>query len=94
MCSSDLVTRVNLLLLLVTGAWIAVSAAKVGGLVPLILLSVADNLTARDTLLDTKLFTGMRLFMLLCQLQGALPQGCLQRACLQGQSAHILAYWS
>lgn len=60
--AARIVARVNLLLLLVTGAWIAVSAAKVGGLVPLILLSVADNLTARDILLDTKLFTGMRMY--------------------------------
>lgn len=75
--AARIVARVNLLLLLVTGAWIAVSATKAGGLVPLILLSVADNLAARDTLLDAKLFTGMRLFY------AALPAtGCLAAALL------------
>lgn len=88
--AARIVARVNLLLLLVTGAWIAVSAAKVGGLVPLILLSVADNLIARDTLLDTKLFTGMRLFYAALPATGCLAAGLLatglppraKRACI------------
>lgn len=62
----------NLGLLAVTALWIAVSAARVGGLSSLAALTMLDALSARDLLLENKLFTGMRLFY------AALPAtGCL-----------------
>ncbi|MFD2739615.1 hypothetical protein ACFSUD_08550 [Sulfitobacter aestuarii] len=67
----------NLLLLSVTLGWIALTAARTGGLAPLLNLAYADSLTARDLLIEHKLFTGMRLFY------AALPAtGCLAAACL------------
>lgn len=67
----------NLLLLGVTALWIATAAAKAGGLINLATSVYVDSLTARDLLLENKLFTGMRLFY------AALPAtACLATALL------------
>jgi len=52
----------NLVLLGVTALWIVTAAAKAGGVLNLAASAYADSLTARDILLENKLFTGMRLF--------------------------------
>lgn len=68
---------VNLLLLGVTLLWIALTARQIGGLRAMVILTAAEAVTARDFLLQNKLFTGMRLFY------AALPAtGCLAAAIL------------
>ncbi|WP_323764784.1 hypothetical protein [Marinovum sp.] len=68
---------VNLLLLGVTLLWIVLTARQVGGLRALVLLTAAEAVTARDFLLQNKLFTGMRL------VYASLPAtGCLAAAIL------------
>ena len=77
---------VNLILLGVTGLWIATAAAKAGGLIHLAAAAYIDSLTTRDLLLENKLFTGMRLFY------AALPgPACLATAllCLGPLPRHI-----
>ena len=67
----------NLILITVTCLWIAISAAKLGGLMKMVTLAYVDSTAARDVLLGNKLFTGMRLFY------AALPAtGCLAAAIL------------
>ncbi len=67
----------NLALLSVTGLWVLLTARQVGGMMQLAGIAMLDTLTARDLLLDNKLFTGMRLFY------AALPAtGCLAAAIL------------
>jgi hypothetical protein len=67
----------NLLFLGVTCLWIVMTARQVGGLSQLAALTMIDSLSARDLLLENKLFTGMRLFY------AALPAfGCLAAAIL------------
>lgn len=67
----------NGLLLGVTLLWITLTALQMGGLRQLILLTAAEAVTAREFLLQNKLFTGMRLFY------AALPAtGCLAAAIL------------
>lgn len=67
----------NIILLLTTILWIALTATKVGGIVNLVSLAYLDSLVVRDLLLENKLFTGMRLFY------AALPAtGCFAAAIL------------
>lgn len=67
----------NLVLLGTTLLWITLTALQLGGFRQLLLLAAAEALTARDFLLQNKLFTGMRLFY------AALPAtGCLAAALL------------
>lgn len=67
----------NLMLLGVTLLWVWLTARQLGGIRALVILSAAEALTARDFLLQNKLFTGMRLFY------AALPAtGCLAAALL------------
>ncbi|TNF19046.1 MAG: hypothetical protein EP318_16410 [Rhodobacteraceae bacterium] len=67
----------NLLLLGTTLLWITLTALQLGGFRRLLILTAAEALTARDFLLQNKLFTGMRLFY------AALPAtGCLAAALL------------
>ncbi|WP_330646974.1 O-antigen polymerase (plasmid) [Thioclava litoralis] len=61
------VFRVNCFCLGVTLAWIAVSAAQMGGLGALVAQAQSNALALRDQMLENKLFSGMRL------LYGALP---------------------
>lgn len=75
--AARLVFWVNLGLLAVTGLWVLASANRLGGMAQLVVLALADTVTARDLLLENKLFTGMRLFY------AALPAtGCLAAALL------------
>jgi oligosaccharide repeat unit polymerase len=75
--AARLVFWCNLALLGVTGLWVVLTAAKVGGMAQLAAIAMLDTLTARDLLLNNKLFTGMRLFY------AALPAtGCLAAAIL------------
>lgn len=68
---------VNLALLGITVIWVLLTARQVGGMGQLATIAMIDTLTARDMLLDNKLFTGMRLFY------AALPAtGCLAAAIL------------
>ncbi|AKP00085.1 hypothetical protein MALG_04957 (plasmid) [Marinovum algicola DG 898] len=67
----------NLVLLAVTLLWIGLTARQLGGLRALVILTTAEAITAREFLLQNKLFTGMRLFY------AALPAtGCLAAAIL------------
>ncbi len=67
----------NLVLLGVTLLWIALAAAQKGGLIGLAIAAYADSLSTREILLESKLFTGMRLFY------ATLPAtGCLAAAIL------------
>lgn len=63
---------VNLALIFVTLVWIGATANRVGGLSRLAALAYIDSLAARDLLLETKLFTGMRLFYAALPATGAL----------------------
>ncbi|TMV05603.1 hypothetical protein FGK63_16300 [Ruegeria sediminis] len=75
--AARLTARANTLFLGTTLAWVALTAARFGGLANLVVLAAQDTLGARDLLLDNKLFTGMRLFY------AALPAtGCLAAAIL------------
>lgn len=68
---------INFILISITLSWVILSAAKLGGLINLAALAYTDSLGARDVLLSTKLFTGMRLFY------AALPAtGCFAAAIL------------
>ncbi len=67
----------NVLFLGVTVIWIAVTAMKVGGVFRLAALSMAETLFARDLLLETKLFTGMRLFYATLPVTGCLAAALL-----------------
>ena len=75
--AARLVFWVNLTLLGITVIWVLLTARQVGGLTQLAIIAMLDTLTARDLLLDNKLFTGMRLFY------ASLPAtGCLAAAIL------------
>lgn len=75
--AAHLTFTVNLVLLGTTLLWITLTALQLGGFRQLLLLTAAEALTARDFLLQNKLFTGMRLFY------AALPAtGCLAAALL------------
>lgn len=75
--AAHLVFWTNAGLLGITGLWIVLTAAQVGGLMQLAALAYLDALGARDLLLQNKLFTGMRLFY------AALPAtGCFAAAIL------------
>jgi hypothetical protein len=75
--ASTAVFFVNLVLISITGLWIILSAANLGGLVNLAAMAYTDSTGARDVLLGNKLFTGMRLFY------AALPAtGCMATAIL------------
>ncbi|MEO9459478.1 MAG: O-antigen polymerase [Lentilitoribacter sp.] len=77
---------VNFILIFVTCLWIAMSAVKIGGLMKLVTLTYLDATGARDVLLGTKLFTGMRLFY------AALPAtGCLAAAILAMRFSYPLS---
>jgi len=74
----------NLTLLGTTGLWVLLTARQVGGMAHLASIAMLDTLTARDLLLDNKLFTGMRLFY------AALPAtGCLAAAILAAGRHHL-----
>lgn len=74
----------NLTLLSVTVIWILLTARQVGGVTHLAGIAMLDTLTARDLLLENKLFTGMRLFY------AALPAtGCLAAAILAVGRNHL-----
>lgn len=83
---SQTATRVfmlNLFFLGVTLLWVLATLNKAGGLVPMMLLVGSDSLAARDLLLETKLFPGMRL------CYAALPAtGCLAAALLCQPQEH------
>lgn len=67
----------NLALLGTTVLWVLLTARQVGGMTQLATIAMLDTLSARDLLLDNKLFPGMRLFY------AALPAtGCLAAAIL------------
>lgn len=74
----------NLTLLGITAIWVLLTARQVGGLTQLANIALLDTLTARDLLLDNKLFTGMRLFY------ASLPAtGCLAAAILTAGRGHL-----
>jgi len=74
----------NLALLGITCLWVLLTARQVGGIAQMARIAMLDTLTARDLLLDNKLFTGMRLFY------AALPAaGCLAAAILAAGRRHL-----
>ncbi|MEL7091882.1 MAG: hypothetical protein AAFN94_09125, partial [Pseudomonadota bacterium] len=75
--AARLTFRANLVLLGVTGLWIVTAAGQAGGLLPLAAAVFVDNLTTRDLLLESKLFTGMRLFYAALPATGGLAAGLL-----------------
>lgn len=72
----------------VTVLWIVLTADKLGGLTNLVLMSLADSVSARDHLLENKLFTGMRLFYAALPATGCLAAALL--ACGPGRRARRL----
>lgn len=74
----------NLTLLGITCLWVLLTARQVGGMAQMARIAMLDTLTARDLLLDNKLFTGMRLFY------AALPAtGCLAAGILTAGRRHL-----
>ncbi|MFC6582290.1 hypothetical protein [Sulfitobacter aestuariivivens] len=67
----------NLILLGVTGIWIMLTATKTGGIWHLAAAAYEDSLSTRDLLLETKLFTGMRLFYAALPATAGLAAGLL-----------------
>ncbi|MEM8654405.1 MAG: O-antigen polymerase [Pseudomonadota bacterium] len=80
----------NLLLLAVTGLWIATSAAKLGGLMQLVAAAYVDSLTTRDLMLENKLFTGMRLFYAALPATASLAAGLLATGQLRGRTRWLM----
>ena len=80
----------NVVLLAVTGLWIMTAASKVGGLSQLATTAYADSLSARDLLLDSKLFTGMRLFYAALPATACLAAGLLATGKLRRRSRRLM----
>lgn len=83
---------VNLVLISITGLWIILSAANLGGLVNLAAMAYTDSTGARDVLLGNKLFTGMRLFYAVLPANGCMAAAILTMALYKplSQKARIL----
>ncbi len=72
-----LIWRVNLVFLAVTAAWFVVTAVHTGGIGAFLRLIKQDAYSAREILLENKLFTGMRLFYAALPATGCLAAGLL-----------------
>ncbi|KUJ73195.1 hypothetical protein AVO45_15760 [Ruegeria marisrubri] len=75
--AARLTAYANTLFLVTTLCWVALTAARNGGLASLVSLAAQDTLGARDLLLQNKLFTGMRLIYAALPATGCLAAGIL-----------------
>ena len=80
----------NLILLGVTLTWVLIGAAKAGGLVQLAAAVYLDSLSTRDLLLESKLFTGMRLFYAALPATACLAAGLLATGSLTPRARRMM----
>ena len=79
----------NLILLGTTLLWVKLNALQLGGFRQLLILTAAETLTARDYLLQNKLFTGMRLFYAALPATGCLAAALLASRYLARRERHL-----
>lgn len=79
----------NLILLGTTLLWVTLTALQLGGFRQLLILTAAETLSARDYLLQNKLFTGMRLFYAALPATGCLAAALLASRYLARRERHL-----